>query len=218
MSGIRTPLYKDFIENLQKAFDHPLPGEEAQYRMAPYERTLREEAMRSNSNPTPGAVLILIYPVNGVPHTILMLRTSYDGVHSSQVSFPGGKKDPDDESLKHTALREAKEEVGVSGAEVEVMGKLSQVFIPPSGFLATPFIGYVKEKPQFRPDPKEVDTLIEVEVSHITDERIVKKTDIRLHAQNITITAPYFDIQGHVVWGATAMMLSELKEILKKIM
>lgn len=196
----------------------PLPGEEAQFAMAPYQRRMRKNALAENPSPRLGAVLALIYPVNEEPYTLLMLRNTYDGVHSAQVSFPGGGKDETDKDLAETALREAEEEVGIQRAGVKIIGKLSRVYIPPSGFLVQPYIGYMEERPRLTPDTKEVSELIETPLRVIIDETTVQTKSIRLSSGLVMHDTPYFNINGHTVWGATAMMLGELKEILKKVL
>ena len=239
-----------FIKNLTLSLKNPLPGETAQYKMAPYGRLLKEEALKLNPNPKLSAVLILLYPkstkrpikwkkFNGVNiehspaswrgkehdskgsassiYTVLILRTSDHGVHSGQVSFPGGKKEESDRSLEDTALRETEEEIGIKKNDVKVIGHLSELYIPTSGFLVQPFVGYLNKKPLFHPDKNEVQKLIEVPLFLIMDDGIVKETTIlksKTRNQKSEIRIPYFDIHGEVVWGATAMILSELKEIL----
>ncbi len=121
----------------------------------------------------------------------------------------------EDEDLQATALREAKEEVGVDPDQVEVIGKLSDVYIPPSGYLVKPFVGYAKEKPNFIHDKNEVEELIEASIDTIMDESIVGKKKIQLGRTKLKIRYPFFDINGHTVWGATAMMISELKAVIQ---
>ena len=211
--------------------------------MAPYGRLLKEEALKLNANPRLSAVLILLYPVKGAKriehspaswrgkehhskgsafsiYTVLILRTSDHGVHSGQVSFPGGKKEESDRSLEDTALREAEEEIGIKKNDVKVIGPLSELYIPTSGFLVQPFVGYLNKKPLFHPAKNEVAKLIEVSLDLIMDDGIVKETTIlesKTQNQKSEIQIPYFDIHGEVVWGATAMIISELKKILKGI-
>lgn len=206
-----------FIKNLESALHLPLPGEEAQFVMAPYQRALRKTALFANPSPKLSAVLVLIYPLQGEPHTLLMLRNSYDGVHSGQVSFPGGGKDDIDKTLEDTALREAEEEAGIRRNNVKIIGKLTKVYIPPSKFLVQPYIGFMEERPALKPDKKEVKQLIETPLQLIVDENTIKTKTIRLGNGMLMENTPYFDIYGNTVWGATAMMLGELKEILKQV-
>lgn len=210
--------FTSFIQNLQEALRQPLPGEEAQFAMAPYQRRMRKSALEENPSPKLSAVLALIYPINEEPHTLLMLRNTYHGVHSAQVSFPGGGKEEADKDLAETALREAEEEAGIRRASVKIIGKLSRVYIPPSGFLVQPYVGYMAEKPLLNPDAKEVCELIETPLRVIIDEATVQTKSIRLSSGMVMHDTPYFNINGYTVWGATAMMLGEFKEILKKVL
>jgi len=206
--------FDSVIHQLEHQLSLPLPGEPAQLMMAPYQRASREEALKGNPSPKLSAVLALIYPVQGKAFTTLMLRNSYKGVHSAQVSFPGGKMENSDTDLQHTALREAEEELAIPQTEVNVMGQLTEVYIPPSGFLVTPYVGYLNERPDFLPNEHEVQEIIETPLSMLMDDAIIKNATIPVLNGKMTIKAPYFDIRGKMVWGATAMMLSELKSLL----
>jgi 8-oxo-dGTP pyrophosphatase MutT (NUDIX family) len=194
-----------------------LPDEKAHRLLAPYQRLTREEALAYNPNPKLSAVLILLYPdKRGVTHTVLMERNAYKGVHSKQISFPGGKCEPDDTSFEFTALRETEEEIGLLRSQIEIIGKLSDVYIPPSGFLVEPFVATCSQQPEFRPDHREVKSILESPIQLFTQKSAIKSKQIRLSNQSIKIEAPYFDVFGHTVWGATAMMLGELRYILNQ--
>lgn len=165
-------------------------------------------------NPRKSAVMMLFYPKNNITHLVLIKRNTYPGIHSAQISFPGGKAELEDTGLAETALRETFEEVGVEAAAIEVIMQFSELYIPPSNFLVTPFLGISHTELQFTPDPNEVDTIIELPLDVFLDDSIVKPVQLQTsYAQNITV--PAFMVEGHIVWGATAMMLSELKETIK---
>lgn len=210
--------YRDFIQRLEKELKEPLPGEEAQFALAPYQRKLRRNAQAEDPSPKQSAVLILLYPIEGIAHTLLMLRNSYEGVHSAQVSFPGGKRDMADKDLSETALREAHEEAGIKKNEVVIIGHLSQVYIPPSRYLVQPYVGYLNSRPGFIPDAKEVCRLIEAPVSVLIHESTIKTKDIKFSSGLVMKDTPYFDIDGQTIWGATAMMLGELRAIFQRIL
>jgi 8-oxo-dGTP pyrophosphatase MutT (NUDIX family) len=205
-----------FTENLRQRLEEPLPGLDAQVRMAPRRRL--EELQRFNvpENARQSAVLILFYPGKEGVQFPLILRNAYEGVHSNQVGLPGGRWEEEDADLLQTALREAEEEVGVPKSEVEVLGSLSQLYIPPSNFLVQPYLGFVHERPHFVPDPTEVAQLIEARLDRVRDSKFYQKSRIR-HRTGIELEVPSFNVQGHVVWGATAMMLSELVQVLDEL-
>ena len=201
---------QSIIEKLKKK----LPGVLAHQKMMGYNRIDAKMARETNQEFREGAVLILLFPQNNSLHTLLMLRPEYDGVHSAQVSFPGGKKDLEDKDLLQTALRELKEEVGVVLVSKNVIGQLTEIFIPPSKFLVTPFVAWTDSKPVFTPDTREVQELIEMPISILLDQNTLKQKEIFIPMLNKKMETNYFDIYGKVVWGATAMMLMELKDIL----
>jgi 8-oxo-dGTP pyrophosphatase MutT (NUDIX family) len=205
--------FNDFVSLLSEKLESSLPGPDSHDLMAPVKARARQDYMEKAGEPKISAVLVLLYPQEEVIHTMLTLRHAYGGVHSAQVSFPGGKEEGD-ETPEQTALREAREEVGVSEEKVEVIGRMTELYIPPSNFLVRPVVGVLDHEPKFVKEESEVDQLIPTPLSVIIDEEIVKTREIEISALQRTVESPYFDIAGQVVWGATAMMLSELKQIL----
>lgn len=185
--------------------------------MAPFNRPSAKQVYKTGANPRLSAVMLLLYPIDYKPHFCLMQRPVYEGTHSGQVSFPGGKMEDDDLNLRDTALRETFEEVGIQQDKIQIMGELTQVYIPPSNFLVSPFIGFLDERPVFQPDDYEVDEVIEVPVDLLLDHSIVKETHIPMGKEGVRMKTPYFEIENRIVWGATAVMLSEFKEMLLKI-
>jgi len=187
--------------------------------MAPMERiaALKKIAINKNTARRAG-VMVLFYPNSGQEtHLILILRKTYKGVHSAQVGFPGGKREPEDKDIQETALRETEEEVGVPIAAIEVLKQLTEIYIPPSDFFVQPFFGIAKETPVFVPQEDEVEALIEVSLAHFLDDTVViSKTLTTSYATEIEV--PAYELNGHVVWGATAMMLSEVRELLKQLL
>ena len=193
-----------------------LGGSTAQNKMVPDERKKSLLKTPVTKNTKKAAVLALFYPnIHGETCLALTLRAKYKGTHSAQVSLPGGKVEPSDKNLKETALRETFEEIGIEQHKIHVLREITNVYIPPSNFLVTPFIGVIDFHPKFITNP-EVDKLIEVPLKNILDEKLVlmdeKKT---FYAENIKI--PYYNFENHMVWGATAMIISEIKELLKRL-
>jgi 8-oxo-dGTP pyrophosphatase MutT (NUDIX family) len=209
-------MFNQFIHSLEQRLQQPLPGMEAQFKMASQFRLPSDLEFYDLSKARKGAVLILLYPHEDKINTILTLRPSYDGVHSGQVSFPGGKLDPEDENLAAAALREAEEEVGLNRNNIKLIGNLSNLYIPPSNFLVSPFVGIMNKKPVLIKNEREVEKIIEVPITYFLDESIKGKKMITPR-EFVTFEAPYYDVEGHTVWGATAMILSEMMELIKPL-
>jgi 8-oxo-dGTP pyrophosphatase MutT (NUDIX family) len=162
-----------------------------------------------------GAVLILLYEEGNTIKTCFIERTQYDGVHSGQIAFPGGKKEAD-ETLEQTALREAEEEIGVNASDVVILGRLTELYIPPSNFLVHPFVGTIDYKPDFLPQEAEVAEVVEFSVDDLADVRLRGQKKIKLSSGSVVET-PYFDLHGKIVWGATAMIISEFLEVINTL-
>jgi 8-oxo-dGTP pyrophosphatase MutT (NUDIX family) len=144
---------------------------------------------------------------------VFMLRKTYEGVHSNQISFPGGKVELEDDNLKTTALRETYEEIGVSSSDIYVLKEMTEVYIPPSNFLVKPFLGISKFRPNFVLEEKEVERLIEIPLKSIlSNEALTTKEITNSYAKGMNV--PAFEFNNEVVWGATAMMLSEIKDLI----
>jgi len=209
--------FLDFINCIPRIQSERLLAEVAHQIMVPPERIeLLKKVNIQENNPKKAAVLMLLYPKNNKTHLVLIERNSYLGVHSSQIAFPGGKVEVNDPSAAFTALRETQEEIGVEMSKVTIIKAFTEVYIPPSNFMVFPFLGYSNEELQFVPDSKEVASIIELSIENFLDESlVVTKTMNTSYSKDISV--PAFKIQEYYVWGATAMILSELKEVLKKI-
>ena len=162
------------------------------------------------------SVLVLLFPgrENAQPTFVVTLRPTYEGIHSGQISLPGGRFELTDENLMQTALRETDEEIGMDPAEVTIIGQLTELYIPPSNYLVQPFVGFTSGSPVFNPQPKEVEQIIEIPVRQLLDEKNVREKEISV--AGIQFSAPSFVIDRTTIWGATAMILNEFKEILRK--
>lgn len=196
-----------------------LPGMEVQLKMAPMGRLeeFKAAALKMN-NAKKAGVMALFYPtVEHETNLALILRKTYKGVHSAQVGFPGGKLEEEDNSLKDAALRETEEEVGVPRNSIHVLKKLTEVYIPPSNFFVQPFVGMTTETPKFVLQEDEVEALIEVDLNKFMDNSCIT-TEILSTTYATEWEVPAYKLNGHIVWGATAMMLSELREMLFDIL
>ena len=200
-------------ELLQEAFTKELPGKDAHVKMAPQPLDLRRFTPSFSEPPKKSGVLLLFYANQGIVYFPLIKRPQYPGVHSGQVGFPGGKMEPSDPDILFTALREAEEEIGINASKVEVLGRLTDLYIPTSNFLVSPVVGLVQEKPSFVPEQRDVARIIEAEVISLFHPEVRKQTKLAVGG-GMYLGTPYFEVEEEVVWGATAMILSELVQVL----
>jgi 8-oxo-dGTP pyrophosphatase MutT (NUDIX family) len=201
------------IERLTERHKKGLPGRDYQLKMA---AILKRTIFDAPPTARKAAVLMLIFPKNGEWHLILTERTGNDNdPHSRQISFPGGSVELADADLAATALRETHEEIGVEPSVIQLIGAMTDVYIPVSNFHVQPFLAWTNTPPQYKRQETEVKTVIETPLSVLKNEKNWKVKDIRISAEYDLKNVPYFDVFGNHVWGATAMMISELLEILR---
>jgi len=204
----------NLVSRLRAALSRPLPGLEAQLRMAPSPR-LGWDPLKFPEGAANGAALLLVYPHDDTLHLALTVRGSGLRNHTGQVSLPGGRVE-EGETFEAAALREAQEEVGLDPRSVEVLGRLTPLHIPASGFLLHPIIGVTSMRPAFQRAEWEVARIIEAPVSVLSDPALTKR-EMRtrvVQGQSIDVNVPYYDVDGEKVWGATAMVLAEFCAIL----
>lgn len=208
-------LFNEFIKYIPKIEKEKLLSTDAHAKMAPLERiSFLKEINYLDKNPKKAAVLMLFYPKEGYTHLALIVRNTYPGVHSSQIGFPGGKVEITDINLQHTALRETHEEIGIPPEKITIVKPFSEIYIPPSNFLVYPYMGISNEELQFIPDLDEVKRVLEFPLSLFLDDATISKVKMTTsYATDIEV--PAFTVDKYVVWGATAMMMSELKENIK---
>lgn len=209
--------FEHFLNKLDAISTQPLFALDAHLKMAPLERVqYLQNYDYSLHNPKASAVLSLFYPKDEKAHVLLIVRSSYPGVHSSQIAFPGGKQELTDIDLQETALRETHEEVGVNPNKVTVIKQWSDIYIPPSNFIVSSFMGITNKTPEFVLQPDEVNSIIELPITELLNDSLVQNVRMTTsYAQDIMV--PAFVIEDHIVWGATAMILSEIKETLKSV-
>ncbi len=208
--------FSHFKNQINQLKNNSLGGLESQFKLVPELRIKISEEKIKKNNPRKAAVLALFYPdKTGKMQFLLTKRASYNGTHSAQISFPGGKYDKIDNSIQKTALRELEEEVGVNQTSVEIIRRLSDTYIPPSNFMVTPFIGFLNERPKLIPN-EEVAELIEIETNELLDDKNLSSIVLETSYMK-EIEVPCFNFSNHIVWGATAMILSEIKDLLKEI-
>ncbi|MCE6989278.1 CoA pyrophosphatase [Dyadobacter sp. CY323] len=202
--------FSTFTEQLTKKLTFPLPGESAHQVMQASSRL--RLTFKPNARTRKSAILILFYPHKNEIYFPLILRPAYDGVHSGQVAFPGGRYELTDKDLVQTALREAQEEIGLRLNDVKILGCLTELFIPASNFYVLPVIAAMPYRPDYYPDPREVEEIFEIKLEDISDSDIIGSSDIQVRGEQVH--APHYMVQGYKIWGATAMMISELLTVL----
>lgn len=201
--------FKEVLDLLERGMKRPLPGKAAHLQMSPNPVDLSRFDPILPVDYRKGAVLILVYPENQKAFFPLIKRPDYPGVHSGQIALPGGKMEPGDADIIQTALREASEEVGIDPYQVKIIGQLSDLYIPASKFLVSPILGFSDSRPDFVPEIREVSRIIPTPLRelHLPEQR---KRKVLEFENNFRLDTPYFEIDQEMVWGATAMILSEL--------
>ncbi len=203
-----------FPELLKAEILKGLPGTDVQWQMASSDRYVRNFQRIPPKDARAASVLILLYPLYGSIYTVFMQRPYYNGVHGGQISFPGGKHEPQDENEIHTALREAQEETGIDPEKLSIIGTLTPLYIPVSNTLVTPAVAWIRRKPAFSQLSDEVVFLFDADLNKFFDPSIVKTKPFVIRQE--TLEVKYYDYEGHMIWGATAMILHELLVILRR--
>ncbi|OFX60031.1 MAG: hypothetical protein A2046_02300 [Bacteroidetes bacterium GWA2_30_7] len=204
-----------FVTNLRKNLSsNLLPGIEAQLKMSPNVRNPHFESQIPNELTKKAAVLITILIQKKAIKTVLIKRTEYDGAHSGQISFPGGKVEKTDKNIYHTALREANEEIGININKIEIIGSLTTLYVPISDICICPVIGLAMEKINYKLNHNEVVEAIEVNIESLLNSKNISQ--MQFFTNNLEIIAPYYKVKNNNVWGATAMIISEFLEVIKR--
>lgn len=205
---------RELVKYLEQRLQQELPGKLAHQEAAPYRKvdydSLNLQTVRKSG------VLILLYEKQAEPHIVLIERPIYKGTHSGQIALPGGKVEESDKDIVHTALREANEEVGVLMDDVEVVGQLSDVYIPVSNFLVSPVIGFVNYAPNFIAQEREVADIIELQLQKLINTQHLATDNIKL-SNGLKLQVPVFQFNQKTIWGATALMLNELRWVLREV-
>jgi 8-oxo-dGTP pyrophosphatase MutT (NUDIX family) len=200
---------------MQKLLQLPLPGLQLQLNMAPPYREVPSEDWVRAQNPRLAGVLLLLCVNEEGWRLVFTKRKAYAGVHSAQVSFPGGKLEKSDADLQMAALRETEEEIGVPASKVKIAGPMTPLYIPPSNFLVHPFVGILTEQVDWRLDPTEVDVLLEIPISFLLQD--AARANRLIQVGSSAREVPGFVWEDHFIWGATAMMLEEFLAIFVRL-
>lgn len=204
------------LDDLKRALQLPqFDALTAQMRMSPTPRGLRPQPT-ADDPPREAGVLVLVYPEQENLNIVLTRRTDTLRGHTGQISFPGGRRDPDDATITDTALRETCEELGICDSSIEVLGMLSQIYIPPTNFDVTPTVAYLPYIPLFAPNPHEVAEVFPLPLRLLLAPETKHEEQREIRGYNVHV--PYYLVNGHKVWGATAIMLSELENRLRAVL
>ncbi len=206
--------FQSFIANLGHAISNGLPGIKAQFLMAPPGRGKSYPDLEKTGGYLTGAVCILLYEKEGSLHIPIIERTNYDGVHSGQLALPGGKLDINDKNIETCALRETHEEIGVLVSDERIIGQLTKLYIPPSNFMVHPLVAWHPQQPHFLRNEREINKIHEMPLKSLFDEKsyCLKTVTTR---PGIQFESPGIKLNNEIIWGATAMMLSELKVLIE---
>ncbi|MGB1248274.1 MAG: NUDIX hydrolase [Chitinophagales bacterium] len=200
---------KQSIAQLRKGFA-------AQRKMSPPFREKLVREMLDKQTPKEAGVLILLYENDEEMYIAFTQRHTYKGVHSGQISLPGGKAETVDIDFAATAIRETEEEIGVLQSDIALLGELTELYVPPSNFMIYPFVGaYYDGKPDFVKEEAEVAEILEIKLSDLLDEKNIQ--EYKLERRDFTYKTPAYFINGKIIWGATAMILSEFLDVVKNL-
>jgi len=204
------------VDLIKHKLQLPLPGLQAHLKMASEHRIsdyINEQKLIVDARKS--AVMILFFEESNVLKMIVIRRSVYVGIHSGQIAFPGGRYEESDGDVRVTALREIEEEIGISEDKIQIIGRLTDIYVPPSNFLISVFVGFLVDKPVYKIDEREVDEVIEIQFSDFFKSDAVKQKDFYVNSIKAVSNAPYFDVTNAEIWGASAMVISELIEVLK---
>ena len=202
---------REILARLEKGLWAPLPGIPAQLAMVPEPRPGHKAYFEVEDSSRKAGVLILLYPKDGRLRVLLTRRTERVLHHRGQISLPGGEQHPG-ESIEATALRETSEELGLDLGAVRVLGRLTPLYIPPSNYCVYPIVAHIASPLAFRPQPDEVAEVIEPPVDHLADPANIRRETWRYGGEDHEV--PFYEFEGHKIWGATAMVLAEFLALL----
>ena len=204
------------IERLKQRLQAVLPGKAAQDRMMSRVKDMPGEIPKDAK---PSAVLVVLFPIEGEWHILYIQRVKDGHAHSGQISFPGGKQEPDDADLRATALREAQEEVGIMSSHVEVIGRLTSLYIPVSNFNVYPFVAVAQYRPEYYIQQTEVEKIVELPVRELLNQELKSIVEVTSPIDKTFVrkVPAYMLPEGAILWGATAMITAELETILPDV-
>ena len=209
--------FSERISALRNITTNNLPGEQAHSDLMPVNRPFSSQVKMNAQDFRQSAVAMVLYEDGNELMSLLIQRPFYEGVHSRQIAFPGGKRDPEDPNIEFTARRECMEEVAIPMEDLSLLGRLTDVYIPTSKFIVSPHLFAVDSLPDLIPDEREVDEIIPFNVSRLLEADSINYTDMNFGNGFKQKNVPYFAIEDKIVWGATGMILCEFRTILRQI-
>ena len=203
-------------EIIRQKLSEPLPGAPSHLKLAPEHRAQDLANMKGNfENAKKSAVMILLFHEEEKLKVVFIRRSFYVGIHAGQIAFPGGRYEESDVEIKNTALREIEEEIGITADKIEILGQLTDIYVPPSNFLISIFVGYLAEKPQYKPDEREVAEVIEVDLDEFFQNDVIQEKEFVVPSAKTSVNALYYRITNADLWGASAMVMTEFLDILR---
>jgi 8-oxo-dGTP pyrophosphatase MutT (NUDIX family) len=203
---------REWLELLERRLRAPKPGLASQLKMVPEHRHTDKTYLEAGDSCNKAGVLVLLYPQHGRLQVVLTRRTDKVAHHQAQISFPGGHQDSH-ESILETALRETEEELNVAPSSVRILGELTPLYVPPSNYCIYPVVAAAESRPDFHPSPHEVAEVLEVPLDHLLDEKNIRQEVWPLRGLDVRV--PFYVFQGHKIWGATAMIMAELLDLIR---
>jgi len=203
---------QEVLRSLKNRLAGPMPGLKAQMGMIPHPRPGNKAYFEVEDSSIKAGVLLLFYPFKDRLHLVLTRRTEQVDFHKGQISLPGGRQEPE-ESLEQTALREAQEELQIDPDSIQILGMLTPLYIPPSNYCIYPVAAISERRPDFRPAAQEVAEVLEIPLEHLLDSKNMRREKWVIRGADVEV--PFYSYKGHKIWGATAMVLAELVDILK---
>jgi 8-oxo-dGTP pyrophosphatase MutT (NUDIX family) len=202
-------------EIIKQKLTKPLPGVASHLKMAPIDRVdeIRQLTDYRDSARKSG-VMILLFPENNTLKVILIRRSTYVGIHAGQIAFPGGRYEESDITTEKTAYREIEEEIGIPPEKIEIVGQLTDMYAQASNFLISVFVGYISERPELRPQEREVDDIFTIDIDAFLNPDVIQTKEFKVQTTDIPVKAPYYKVEGIEIWGASAMVIAELLDMI----
>ena len=201
---------------IRNKLSKPLPGILSHLKLAPEHRAAQLATATDLSRAKKSAVMILLFHRNEKLRVIYIRRSFYVGIHAGQIAFPGGRYEDADLNIHTTALREVEEEIGISPDKIEVLGQMTDIYVPPSNFLISVFVGYLWAQPEYKPDSREVAEIIEVDIDDLLAEEAIQEKIFNVQSEGTSVKALYYNAPNAEIWGASAMVTAEFLDVLRE--